>query len=386
MSVIETPYHRTISTYPDIVFKTTYNYTPYEIFKIKTKISHKIRNFLGIDISILFVSEKRDNMMANVVKFEKIGENGMNKTVVLSEIQYNTIKKWINDSIVTYPQHALITYSGFNEINGFDRISNGWILSMMKYVSIKEKYDPFIKDEGIYVCFKKDHSNKYNKIIKSIVEQLKNFYINGYVVGAQHIAKSWNLMEIDYNEYMPRLYAPDWKDSRFAKNMVDFLLKRISGDNIISIEIEQNDVKKHCMAVYATKNNIEFYITDTSFNFYGNNLEDTRKITSSIYNIGHDVVGQVITFYFPRYSWVYLHKQAINEIYGESETIWYYGNDPSRQYCLSCLFDINISEPLERQKIIQKVNILYFKYNYDPNRPKDISVHDWLEFPESSPM
>ena len=172
MSVVETLYfkplvddsYETLGEYPGS------NYTPYDLFKMKTKIVPKINRFIGDDVNVLFVSELRDDIMRLVVRFEKITLDGMNPQISLDEFQYETIKKWVNDSYSQYPDHALISFTGFDKMLGYNKISESWIRSVMPYINLHEKYNSFYSNQGIYVMLDNEGAfdEQWNNIIFDI--------------------------------------------------------------------------------------------------------------------------------------------------------------------------------------------------------------------------
>ena len=357
MSVIETPYFKPIipTVYNESTNLPTLNYTPYDLFKIKTKTFNKIIDYIGSDVNIMFTSEFKDSKMLIVIRLEKISINS--PQILLTQEQYNTIKSWVDDSISYYPDHVLITYDGINKSIYDEPVSNTWIKSVIPYVKIPIEYNPFILDEGIYVMLDEDYDVKYQNIVMSIIDQLKYFYNNGYITGAKNIADAWNLYIADYDEEIPNLYYAPWKDYRFAPNIINFLTQRLTGDDVISMKIDHNDVIRHNIAFYALKNNVQFYFSHDSINFKSSSYQETQKIISSIYDT--HLSGLIIKFRLSRPSLLKVYQKALQDIYNDSNFIWYATDNPSRPIIVSCLFDINVSIDSERLKINKQVfNIL----------------------------
>ena len=185
--------------------------------------------------------------------------------------------------------------------------------------------------------------------------------------------------QIDYYDERPKLYAPTWVDLRFAPNPVDFLLERITGNNVISMKIDRNEVKRHVIAYKAQLNDVKFYFSYDSIHFESETLERTRELASIFLSAGNYVYGKILKFLLPEKAWVYIYQLTIDEIYGDNNVIVYTTDDPSRPYTLSCLFDINVSDTVEKKKISNRAMEIYKEHEKDSNKPTHMSVQEWIE-------
>lgn len=347
------------------------NFEIYELFTLRTKLEPKILNYLGFDVQIVFMSQvapaahgqsKNDVM---TIQFEKIPLPEPDTTVIplpipikLTPAQYQQIESWVTEALTNYPDYALITYDGFNMVITKSYVSDTWLKSMYQYVTIADEYNPFIRTEGIYVKLnpKDEYITIYSNIVADIIRQLKAFYEQGYVVGAQQIAEFWNLMRQDILSPFGQVYSPTWIDTRIAPDRVNFLLQRIAGQTYINMKIDSNKVYRHVLAHELNRLSINFFYSYSDIHFQATTLTEAQYIASQIENTNYaEVYGQVLILEFPDPVWYQSYESVIYSLYDQPSFVRYKTDSPLTPYILSVLFSLNVSPSDEHFRITSYV-------------------------------
>ena len=339
------------------------NYRDYDLFKLKTKLVPRLAPYLGIDVQMVFMQTAIDNNAVETIRFEKIPSlSSMGDTTVipmlipvkLSESQHAQISGWVKEALTTYADYALIGFGGWNYSLVSKYVPDSWITAIMPYVFIDPEYNPFITSDGIYVRL--DPADAYLEIYDQIVEdiqvQLRDFYNQGFVVGAHAISETWGLTRCDPFNNVGDLYKPSWVDTRIAPDPVDFILSRIAGQNRIPMVIDTNNVYRHLLADTLNSNGYDYYFSRDEIHFSASTLAECQKIASLIERTNSaDMYGQVVLLELPDAHWFPVYESAIEEIYQDFNAVRYQTDNPLTPFTLSALFNLNISPSREQLRI-----------------------------------
>lgn len=400
MSIYPTPYYKTLALEKSIgcVDAPTQNYSPYDLFCLKTRISDKINTLRNSPLQVKFLNIYKDELMkltiqifdlqatpANKKSSSNITEESGNQPIFFDEKEEKLIKKWINDIITEYPNHCLISSSNLNSsIQKNKYISSQWIKSVIPYINISDVYNPFITGEGIFVELNSnsDYLNTFNELNEDIIKQLRNMYNDGLViVKSLDIVRKWNLVALHPEDSESYAYYPKWSDTRFAPNPVDFLLERISGINCLQYLISDNLVHRHFIMSDLYLSGFKSFIHGSYLHVHIDNLSQARTATSIIYNSKSFSNGKIAILHTSRLSWIYLYIEAVNELYTNPHYITYKISNslyPTKSIVFSTLIPPNKISSVESDRIhnlaIQKLS------NYSNlNKSPDFDLHSYIE-------
>lgn len=237
ITFLKTPYKRSIVQYDEInpinsVLEPTYNYTPYDLFCLRTKFQPYAKELLKLDVGLQFKSIEAPSQM---------------DLIIMLTINNNFL--FLNDNLKTKLEHKISQLTNNKEnyalLFNFDTqllsyngeiIPKSWIVSMVPYVNIDllTIYDIYMGEYGLYAYLGKenDYINFYQKLTILIHKQLKRMYQIGYITNVGNIADSWSLQSLDIDK---NLYIPTWSNSDFASNMVNFLTLKSNGNKFICL-------------------------------------------------------------------------------------------------------------------------------------------------------
>ena len=254
------------------------SFTPYQIFVLETRLYPLIyRMFKDINLEIYLKSEynketKRMDIYLTLRKLETTSDPFIeNKLIELTEEQKERIQKKIYEINSKDLHYALIDvhelYDSMNVFVNREQTKNTvftletalirpsftWFQKMLEYTGLDSSYNPFIRPEGIYLTFNpnSDYKPAYYEVSKFLIDKIIEFYVNGVVIvdgiidskRKEKFIEDWKLVAFDKEEINPRIYYPNWIDSRFARNPVDFLTRKIAGDSFIRLRISDNLVR-----------------------------------------------------------------------------------------------------------------------------------------------
>lgn len=253
--LLSTPFYRTLASVPvgGDSSEPEYTYRPYNIFLIETRLYPVVYKMFGRDIDLLFKTVHENNRMSLKIQVIQIPEGdiepGPLAEVEMSQEQFDELQHQLDLILTENMNYSLIDKDELYRSSG-KTYPRGWFNIMMEYIEIPSKYNPFIQQEGIYLEFdpEADYKYEYYQIGKMLLDTMEKYYQNGVVYGGKEIADRWNLKRVDYDELQPKLFRPLWKDKRFAPNPVEFLTKKIHGDNVIRIRVSDNLVRRHYIA------------------------------------------------------------------------------------------------------------------------------------------
>jgi len=286
--LLSTPYYRSlVNIDPNAdysVIDPEFNYTPYNIFCIETRLYPRVYKLLNREVSLVFKSVLEDNRMN--LKIE-----------INTDSQEYNLQNELNEILTVDKDYCLIDKNELY-ISSRKQYPRGWFDIMVDHVDLD--IDFISKPEGIYLKLSGDYKYKYYQITKNILDTIESLYKKGVVYGASEIADNWKLTRITlYSKLVSQtnenLYIPTWSDKRFAPNLVDFLNGKIQGDPYIRIKVSDNMVKRHYIAAELNKNNILMRYEGSYVIIPVNNLEEAQYISSLVRSSEYKARGKAVT-------------------------------------------------------------------------------------------
>ncbi len=391
-------------------------YTPYRIFVMETRLYPTIYKMFLFNISVCpkSVYNSKTNRMdvyLNISKNVKDGE----EEVVLSQDEREIIQKRIDKITSEDIDYALIDiyelhdsfnikypFSWFRSILEYTGLNDNILLN--QYIKSKRLNDnielkdntgmdyninPFVREEGIYLTFDPDSEYKkyYYNICNFLKERFNEFYSKGIIVlgnviessKKEKLIKDWELISIDEDEIVKRIFQPNWKDSRFALNQVDFLIRKIEEDPYIRFLLPDNLVKRHFIIQSIQENNKSCIIEGSYIKILSENLEESQKISSLITYSKSKSKGRLITMFVSRLAEIYLYFEYA-EKFKKGECISYIVNNNENPYIFSCLLkendyteSDNLREKFKNYAISRLIEVSKI------SKLKNISPHDIIE-------
>jgi len=323
-------------------------YTPYRIFVLETRIFPLIYSLFeeNIDIypkSVYNPDKNRMDVYLKIAKIDKSVDDMENEdqAVILSEENREKIQKQLDKITSENIDYALIDVKELYKSHG-NKYPYHWFVSILEYSLPDTSFNPFIQEEGIYLKFNSnsDYKTAYYNTCKSILEKIDKYYSFGVVILEQDskIIQNWDLVSIDSEEIVKRLYQPKWIDYRFAKNMVDFLYQKIEDDPYITFNLPNNLVKRH--GIMKSLQGYESFIESSCLKVKCDNLIQARKIASLVDYGNAKTNGRVMIYETTRESEAYLFSEyCTKNNFGE---ICLYYNDNKLLFSL-LLNDKNIN-------------------------------------------
>lgn len=305
---ILTPYYRTMGT--DNPIECTelpiQNYTSYDLFVLHTKLQSRLYH-INPNYEAVFSSSELDGVMRVTVKIFD-GE----ELVPFDENNYRQFQNIINEIINYSPEFCLVFSSNIPLIKNGKMLPRSWIMGVLPYINIVENYQPYIDDGDIYVSLdlKGDYSTMWDILHNGIINKLYAMYNGGVVVcnwDKDHdVINRWCLdrydrsttsakrsvpfelpdeiiISVDHDDHdQSFLYQPFWNDRRFAIDRVSFILERLSGNKTISIQIGNNNVRRHLVANILRKNLASFVFIRNAVEIICDNYREAVKYANLI--------------------------------------------------------------------------------------------------------
>lgn len=382
---IMTPYYRTFVTLDgrDEAQETETNYTPYNLFCLSTRIGRDLARRGSKDYPV-FIGQPMNGKMQIIIKLLRIDQH-----VDLSMDEIKEVQKMVDRALADRPQHCVL----FSLDTMRFPYPRAWMMSILPYLQIPAKYNPFIEENSIYLQFQTmDYLVEYNQLSLSIVDQLKDLYTIGSMVGNQELALKWDLLlfpslpqEIitsqDILEYATKsssqkanylikvsgekaefelqrgldlddqadltaaersdntgLYISRWKDRRFAPDLSKFLLERANGAENIEIDVGLSFVTRHAITRKINQHFpeiIPLFSGDKLF-LPAQNLKRARTLAALVEEGKRTAVGK--TLFFPvSFEDVQNYRLAAENLFGpgQSQTLFYRVDDPTRPLIIS---------------------------------------------------
>lgn len=336
MSII-TPYYRTLleRTSTQCAPEPDFNYTPYKLFCLKTKLYPQLHRLLGSDADIRLTSIYQHNKMYLTV----VPVRG-SQPIVLSVEQFRQLQTIVDSLTGTDEGSCLIFSSEEQHLSLLDvhnkLIPSSWIKSMIPYVYLDPELNPSVNEFGVHAVLTgyPDYAGKQIDLMLDIISQLRKMYEQGYIAHGRQLVEAWDLEPLDDDGI---IYRPRWIDRRFAPNLVEFLQSRLQGEQEITITIGENYVRRHFVAFMLT--HVAFRFVGSSVRIKVDNLNQARSVSSLVISAVASTVGKVLTLLVTQLSWISIYTTLIGQINPKfkDQCVGYATDDPSRPYTFSCL-------------------------------------------------
>ena len=210
LQFILTPYRRNITEDLDIAgerVEPLFNYTPYQLFCLRSQLLPYLHELLGYETDFQFVSIETPAGMqvtlSPVTGMQRLSISADQKRKIQLEAE-----RILND----HP-HFVLIFDYRKPI--FDRfgqqIPRHWIRTMTPYLTIPVNLYPFERQGTIlgYLAHLPNYNSYIDVVSTMIADELRMRYRRGYIVGAQQISAIYNL-EVISNDGM--LYRPKLVD------------------------------------------------------------------------------------------------------------------------------------------------------------------------------
>jgi len=325
---------------------TDCNYTPYRIFVLESRLYPFIYNMfpdLNLYIYPKSIYNPKTYRMDVYLTITKITTPESEEVIELNKKEKEKIQDKINKITSENIDYALIDIHEFYKSLPI-KYPFSWFKSVLEYTGIDSSYNPFIKEEGIYLKFNPDSEYKpgYYKVCEFLKNRISEFYSKGVIILSniidskkkEKLLKDWKLISLDNEEIEKRIFQPNWRDGRFAENQVDFLLRKIEEDEYIRIKLPDNLVKRHGIIKALEKE--ELIIEASYLKVKVRNLEHAQKIATIFENAESKTNGRVIVLAAGRMSEIYLFFEYA-EKFKKGDCISYSINSNQNPYMFSCL-------------------------------------------------
>jgi hypothetical protein len=348
--LLSTPYYRTLTPINTIGYdeEADFNYGPYEIFCIETRLYPTVYKLFGRDVMIVFENIHENNRMDLKIRLVRI-TNSFSSVVSNQDIEISDEDKLVLDSSINKiisenSEYCLIDRDELY-LAGRGLYPKSWYNEVLEYINLPDEYNPYIDENGIYLTFNRASNFKtpYNQVVDILLNKLNEYYENGVVYGASNIAYDWKLERIDVDEVVPKLYKPTWKDKRFAPKLVEFLKEKINGNSYISIRVSPNLVSRHYISSALSLEGFSMIFNGNYIKIQVKNLDEAQYVTSLVLSSQNLSEGKVVTYATNRISWLYLYIEAANKLLNNPHTTGYQVSDTEKPFIFSCLVDKHLS-------------------------------------------
>lgn len=386
MSILSTPYYRVITDVKPVGCSEEgpFTYDSYDIFCIETQLYPALYRLVDRDVILVFKGIPDGTKINLGIELTRVVDTDdpsiLDEQVFIEPSIQRALQKVVDTAISDNLNYCLIDRE---ELYRSRRMvyPRSWFNSVLPFVDLSTSYNPYIQPQGIYLSFnrKADFTEAYNQVVKEILDKIDGFYQNGAIVGASSIASSWNLERLDIDDPLG-LYAPVWTDNRFASNMVDFLLERLTGDEYIKIAISKNLVRRHYIADMLTKQGIVVLFEGDHVKIQVNDLDSAQKAASIVEAAEGLADGKVVVQAVSRPSWIQLYTKAAALLGNASGPVAYRVDSIDTPYMFSLQIDAETDADLFLDNLQHAVYKTLIQDQEDiMNRPSIQSPHDIIE-------
>lgn len=330
-------------------------YTPYHIFVLETRLYPFIYNLLSYEVKYknLYIYPKsvynkntyRMDVYLRIVKLDNLSE----EEVKLSREEKEKVENKLYQITSKDINYVLIDVNELYKSLKHKQYPFPWFQSILGYAWSPERnnernthgeqeegndndYQAFSNSDGIYLQMNpnSEYKKEYHHICEQIEKRIDEFYKKGTIVlpdeNLEFIQK-WNLVSI-----APNLYQANWRDYRFAKNPVDFLLNKVQEDPCIYLTIPDNLVARHF--IMTGLQGIPSKIEGSQLKIEVDNLKEAQEVASLVDQQIAFTKGEVFVLVASRLSEVYLFTEYANK-YKLGESVTYFVDE--YPYIFSCL-------------------------------------------------
>lgn len=368
---LKTPYYRTIPNYMESCNDCPkrqdpdFNYSEYDLFCLKTQLVPYLRQNLphisGLNIKY---HQQRDNhrMIQYVILV-----NG-DDTIDLSTLPSDLVHR-IQDKInyITSKTPTMILVFQASSVREFPTT---WVISVMSALNLPSDIitEMYTENNDGYILTQFGYEDDFNFLTNAlrfqIVEQIRSYWQQGLVLGAESIAENWELeivgdKELIDNSYL-KLYKPKWNDTRFAPLLVPFLQEKIRDpDGLVRINLGingSNGILRHYIAKKLNPMKKIFLFDRCDVKINATTLNEAQIISYRIDTVKEKIrektVGSVI-FSLTNIDDVQRYHDKIlsfvnrmNRMEGQEKfegPVAYRGNDTFKPYVLSIIIPYHVS-------------------------------------------
>lgn len=220
-AILLTPYYRTLASVdycPEQLEDA--NYTPYQLFCLQTRLAPHLPP--GVVISFPTIEDVLES-----------GVQIMRVILVLSSPQskedQERLQGVVGKIIGEFPTHCALYNTQDRLFVGRKSIPRQWIRTMLPYLEIPERYNPFIEDGLLLVDLSQDfnYDDVHQELTLSLIQQLQTHYRDGVIVCSQDFAQRWGLISHSDGDY--GLHRADWNEPTIIRDRTQFLLDRLHG-------------------------------------------------------------------------------------------------------------------------------------------------------------
>ena len=350
--LLSTPYYRTLTSnnlfgYED---RGEFTYTPYNVFCLETRLSPFVYELLGEDINLIFKTINENNRMALKVEIVKmvdtirVGEPVPDPELEISPELKHKIQNKVDEIVTDKINYCLISLNNLYKITEH-KYPKGWFRSVAGYIPLPDEYNPFFRPEGIYLIFnpKSDYKTEYNRLVTVMVDTIENYWRDGVVYGADSISVPWKLERLDLTTITPRLFQAMWKDSRFAPDLVGFLLDKISGNPYIQVKVSDNLTRRHEVAKVLNKAGIPSIFIGNKVSVPADDLDEAQYICSLIKEAESKASGKTATYAVNSSDQLQDYVAAAQVLLNKPDVAGYQVSDPEKPFMFSCKVGLDVS-------------------------------------------
>jgi len=235
------------------------NYLPYDLFCLETKLNRYLYK-LDRTYHVSFVSKEIDNLMRVTVDLYK-----GSTFVPMNEKLASQVQKYVDKSASLYPDYCLLFDARIPIRRGGKRLTKAWVASIVPFISLEERFHPLIEDSRIFINIREDpsYNDRYARMYDIIIDTLFEYFERGIIslspIYHRQLIDDWKL-ELIHQQYHHEsidgdlgLYEPRWRNNHFAPNPVDFLYQRVAKEEQIQIQVGDNFVRRHFVAIALNK-------------------------------------------------------------------------------------------------------------------------------------
>jgi len=234
------------------------NYVPYELFTFRTKFERKLYH-LDPTYHFSFVPKPLKGVMRTTIEIYK------GKTFIpLNPVLAKKIQAMVDASLTTFPGLCLLLDSRTPLNIGTKTLPKAWVGSLFPFLVLEERFRPILDNGRIYVdlSWEAGYVDLYQKMYMKMLDVLKEYYQKGVVPLSPkfhaQIIKDWDLEKV-YEQYIEpgesespgeiALYECKWSNTQFAPDRIAFIYDRVAHNPNIKIQVGDNFVRRHFVAV-----------------------------------------------------------------------------------------------------------------------------------------
>ncbi len=335
--------------------EASFHYTSYDIFVLETRLYPLIFSlYPNINLEIFLEGKYMEdkNKMVLHLELRKLvvseDPNVDSIAIQINEQHKQIIKNKISEITSIVPTYALIDINElYKNRKGIQQYPLSYLKSVLSYVELDTSFNPFIRPEGIYLSFNPEanYNDAYNQVSKYILNKVDTYYKNGVIVFSniidskrkEELTNDWKLERLDTSSEVGRLYQPTWRDNRFAYNLVDFMMRKISGDQYIIFKLSNNLVKRHFICKALQEQKYQIIVESSSLKVVSKSLYESLKIAAIITSSENTSQGRVLVIAASRMSYIYLFIEYSMKKYGQLDNVSYGVNNLENPFIFSLL-------------------------------------------------